>query len=268
MSRARILGAVLAGSVPLIPIVIGVAMNSGSTPAHSGAVTTSTSVAATARSPAGPAGAGGRTHPHLLVPPGSGALVARLRRTAQLLHSPNGRPYGPLGLRTPFGSRQTLLVVRVSGRWLGVLSPVAGNHRVGWIRVSAVSLTRVRWTLSLSLRHRRLTVSDGGQVMRRFVVAIGAPGSPTPTGRYAVTDRLHTGDPAGPYGCCILALTAVAPHAIQGWTGGNRIAIHSTPDTASIGQAVSHGCVRLTLAQGRWLLSHIPLGTPTVISSA
>ena len=268
MSRARILVAVLAGGVPLIPIVIGVAMNSGSTPARTGAVTTSTSVSAPSRSPAGPAGGGGRTHPRLLGPPGRGAIVARLRHTARLLHSPNGRPYGPLGLRTPFGSPQTLLVVRMAGRWLGVLSPVAGNHRVGWIRVSAASLTRVRWTLSLSLRHRRLTVSDGGHVMRRFVVAIGAPASPTPTGRYAVTDRLHTGDPAGPYGCCILALTAVAPHAIQGWTGGNRIAIHSTPDTASIGQAVSHGCVRLTLAQGRWLLSHIPLGTPTVISSA
>jgi lipoprotein-anchoring transpeptidase ErfK/SrfK len=28
---------------------------------------------------------------------------------------------------------------------------------------------------------------------------------------------------------------------------------------------VSHGCLRLTLAEGRWLLSHIPLGTPTII---
>jgi len=27
---------------------------------------------------------------------------------------------------------------------------------------------------------------------------------------------------------------------------------------------VSHGCLRLTLAEGRWL-SHIPLGAPTII---
>jgi lipoprotein-anchoring transpeptidase ErfK/SrfK len=103
--------------------------------------------------------------------------------------------------------------------------------------------------------------------MKQFTVAIGRPDAPTPTGRFAVTDRLRTGNPGGPYGCCILALSAHSPHTIQGWTGGDRIAIHSTPDVSSIGQAASHGCVRVTLAQGRWLLAHIPLGTPTLISS-
>jgi lipoprotein-anchoring transpeptidase ErfK/SrfK len=110
-------------------------------------------------------------------------------------------------------------------------------------------------------------VHDAGKVVQRYAVAIGRPDAPTPTGRFAVTDRLLTGDPAGPYGCCILALSAHSPHAIQGWTGGDRIAIHSTPDAASIGQAASHGCVRVTMDEGRWLLAHIPLGTPTLISS-
>ena len=123
------------------------------------------------------------------------------------------------------------------------------------------------WELRVSLSARKLTVLHNGQVRQRYTVAIGAPDAPTPTGRFAVTDRLLTGDPAGPYGCCILALSAKAPHAIQDWSGGNRIAIHSTPETETIGEAVSHGCVRLTLAEGQWLINHIPLGTPTVISS-
>lgn len=46
---------------------------------------------------------------------------------------------------------------------------------------------------------------------------------------------------------------------------GELIAIPSTPETSSIGLPVSHGCLRLTLAEGRWLLSHIPLGAPTII---
>ena len=107
-----------------------------------------------------------------------------------------------------------------------------------------------------------------GRTVARFVVAIGKPTAPTPTGRFDVTDRLNTGDPTGPYGRRILALSAQAPHAIQGVDGGNRIAIHSTPETSSIGQAVSHGCMRLTLAEGRWLLHDIPIGTPAVINSA
>ena len=64
----------------------------------------------------------------------TGALVAHLRRPVSLRTTPGGhQSYGRLTLRTPFGSPQTLLVVRSSGPWLGVLQPVAGNNRVGWI---------------------------------------------------------------------------------------------------------------------------------------
>ena len=105
------------------------------------------------------------------------------------------------------------------------------------------------------------------RVLKRFTIAIGRPTAPTPTGYFQVTDRLDTHDPTGPYGCCILALSAEAPHAIQGWDGGNRIAIHSTPETSSIGLPVSHGCMRLTLPEGQWLIDHVPLGTPTIIRS-
>jgi lipoprotein-anchoring transpeptidase ErfK/SrfK len=181
--------------------------------------------------------------------------------------SPGGRRLGVIGTRTGFGSPQEMWVVRPAVRWLGVVSPVAGNGRVGWIPRSAASLGRVDWELRVSLSARRLTVLENGQIRQRYTVAIGAPGAPTPPGRFAVTDRLATGDPAGPYGCCILALSALSPHAIQGWSGGDRIAIHSTPDSGSIGLPVSHGCLRLTLAEGRWLLNHIPLATPALISS-
>jgi lipoprotein-anchoring transpeptidase ErfK/SrfK len=159
-----------------------------------------------------------------------------------------------------------LWVVRRAPGWLGVISPLAGNGRVGWIRRSAASLTRVPWELRVSLSARRLTVLDDGKVVKRYTVAIGRPDAPTPTGRFAVTDLLLTGENAGAYGCCILALSAHAPHAIQGWSGGDRIAIHSTTDTAGIGELVSHGCIRVTPAESRWLVGHIPLGTPTLIS--
>jgi lipoprotein-anchoring transpeptidase ErfK/SrfK len=160
-----------------------------------------------------------------------------------------------------------VLVVRQVPGWLGVVATEAGNDRIGWIEQGAASLSRDSWAIDVSLGARRLTVLDGGKVIARYTVAIGRPGAPTPTGRFAVTDRLVTGNDGGPYGCCILALSAHSPHAIQGWTGGTRIAIHSTPDAASMGEAASHGCVRVTLAEGRWLLAHIPLGTPTLIRS-
>lgn len=260
-SRRRAAAAAVAVLVPMVPIVIGVALSAGS-PAHAG----TTPAAATSRyvpvapPPKAPV-------PNLLVPPGHGALVAVVDRLTLMRSRPGGRVIARVPTRTPFGSPDGMWVRRLSGTWLGVVSTLAGNNRIGWIPAGDASLTRVDWELRVSLAHRQLTVLQGGRAVQRYTIAIGAPGSPTPTGAFAVTDRLATGDPAGPYGCCILALSATAPHAIADWNGGNRIAIHSTTETWTIGQPLSHGCMRLTLAEGRWLLDHVPIGTPTLISS-
>ncbi len=203
------------------------------------------------------------------IPGGSGTLVATVLHPTNLLASPGGHVrIARLFTKTQFGSPEMLWVVSHVPGWLGVMTPDAGNNRVGWIAQNATALSRVSWELKVSLAARQLTVLQHGKVVERFTVAIGAAGTPTPTGRFAVTDRIVTNDPNGPYGCCILALSAHAPHALQGWVGGTRIAIHSTPESATIGEAASHGCVRVTLPEGRWLLAHIPLGTPTLINSS
>lgn len=253
--------AVLAALIAAVPIVIGVAITSAKPGPATAAGGSFKPVA-----PVPPAPAPATTQPHR---PGHspGVLVALLRHPTTMRASPGGPALAKLALRTGFGSPQAMWVVRRSGTWLGVVSPLAGNGRVGWIEQSTSTLGRVAWQLIVSLHARRLTVIDDGKVLQRYTVAIGRPTAPTPTGRFAVTDRLLTGNPSGPYGCCILALSATSPHAIQGWTGGNRIAIHSTPETSSIGLPVSHGCLRLTLAEGRWLMAHVPLGTPTLISA-
>jgi lipoprotein-anchoring transpeptidase ErfK/SrfK len=200
------------------------------------------------------------------IPPGSGALVAEVVRATTVRISPGGRPLSRIGVRSDFGSPNVVLVMRHTHGWLGVISTQSGNGRLGWIRQAATSLSRITFEIKVSLSAHRLTVLDRGRVLQRYTVADGGPDAPTPTGHFEVTDRLATGDPAGPYGCCVIALSARAPHAIQGWGGGTRIAIHSTPETSTIGESVSHGCIRLTLAEGRWLMRHVPLGTPTLIS--
>ncbi len=209
-----------------------------------------------------------RQAPHWLVG-SAGFQVARVITATAIRAAPNGAVIAPQPTTTPFGSPVTYLVRQVRDGWLGVVSPLVGNGQLGWIPTSAATLSSLDWELQLSLGRRELSVLHDGAVVERYEVAIGTASAPTPTGTFAVTDLLSTGDPQGPYGCCILALSAVAPHAIQDWSGGNRIAIHSTPpDTYwSIGQAISHGCVHVTLPEGQWLIDHIPLGTPTIIRS-
>ena len=96
-------------------------------------------------------------------------------------------------------------------------------------------------------------------------VAIGRPGSETPTGRFAVTDKL-AGTNYGPYyGCCVLALNGHQPNTPPGWQGGNRLAIHGT-DTP---RDHRHRRVRRLPARAdadlQVLMAKVPLGTPVFI---
>jgi lipoprotein-anchoring transpeptidase ErfK/SrfK len=261
----------LALLVPVIPILIGLVFiraDAGDAADHGVGSVSYTPVTIAASSPGAlsklPAFAS-RSRSSGLLPPGSGAVVAELTKATVLRTKPGGGAIAPLGLKTQFGSRTAVWVERFSGNWLGVVTPIAGNGRVGWIPKSAASLKRVHYELKVSLSQRHVTVLFHGRQVERYLIAIGMPSAPTPTGNFAVTDQLSTHDPTGPYGCCILALSALAPHAIADWSGGNRIAIHSTPETSSIGHNVSHGCMRLTLPEGQWLITHVPLGTPVII---
>jgi lipoprotein-anchoring transpeptidase ErfK/SrfK len=194
-----------------------------------------------------------------------GPLGARLRRTVALRDKPGGKVLGQITTKTRWGSPRILAVTDRKEGWLGVLSERVPG-KVGWIPSESAELLLEPWTLQVDLSARRLTVRRDGRVVRRVRVAIGAPGTATPRGRFAVTDTLRlVGD--GPYGCCAIALTARQRDIPQGWTGGDRVAIHGTNSPGSIGRAASHGCLRAGEGDLRWLLARIPLGTHVRIVS-
>jgi L,D-transpeptidase-like protein len=193
-------------------------------------------------------------------------LTVQVTRAVALRSAPGGRVVARLAPKTSFGSATIVPVVTQRGSWLGVISTALPNGRVGWISVSATLVAyRTPWSISASLRHRQVVVRRDGRVVMRFPVAVGGPGTPTPTGRFAVTDKLLTQDPSSPYGCCILALSAHQPHTVQGWGGGDRIAIHATDLPETIGSAVSLGCLRAPAADVRRLVRSVPLGTVVTI---
>jgi lipoprotein-anchoring transpeptidase ErfK/SrfK len=173
-----------------------------------------------------------------------------------------------LGARTPFGSRRALAVLKVrDGRWLAVSDPSLGNHRLGWIdaRAGGFTYARTRLEVDVYLSSRRLVVRRGTDVLRRMLVGVGRPGSPTPTGYYDVTDKLPGPTYSAYYGCCILALSATQPNLPAGWPGGNRVAIHGTLSSSDFGHAVSAGCIHAREADLRYLMRVVALGTPVVI---
>ncbi len=173
---------------------------------------------------------------------------------------------GRLTPRTEFASPTVLPVVAIRGGWLGVLSTQLPNGRVGWIsaRVRYES-HRNSWQIDVSLRGRRVTVRRDGRVVQRFPVAIGSESTPTPTGRFAVTDKLLTQSTTSPYGCCILALSGHQTATPQGWGGGDRIAIHATNLPETIGTRASLGCLRAPSEAIRRAIDTVPIGTLVTI---
>lgn len=102
--------------------------------------------------------------------------------------------------------------------------------------------------ITIDLAQRKLYYRRGA-VQRTYDVAIGAPGTPTPVGHWVITQKaMH---PGGPFGSRWMRLNVP-------WGG---YGIHGTNDDSSIGQAVSHGCVRLHNRDVEELYDLVPIGT-------
>jgi len=204
------------------------------------------------------------------LPPGRGFILARVREDVLAYDRPGGRPTAWLRTETPFGEPRTLGVVQVRDkrRWLGVHSPVFANDETGWIPndPDALDLSRTRISLRVSLADTEIDLRRADRTVREIPIAVGRAGTETPTGRFQVTDKLPADRfPAGPYGCCIIPLSARQPKLPEGWAGGDRIAIHGTSQPESIGQAASNGCLRASDADLQVLMRDVPVGAPVFI---
>ncbi len=205
---------------------------------------------------------------HAVAPPngGTAALAARpLRANVVLRAQPGGRPLVRVGLRGPLGGPLMLGVVAIRGRWVEVTAEALPNGHYGWVEFGRdVAVDPVQWTLRASLSRRELYVLRDGRTVRTVPVAIGAPSSPTPTGRFAVAEKL-SGRFGPALGSRILVLTARQSRLPAGW---NRrityyVAIHAG---SGRGSAVSAGCLHVSEPVVRYLMRTIPLGTPVQIS--
>ena len=96
----------------------------------------------------------------------------------------------------------------------------------------------------VSIPDCKLALLDGGQVVKLYRTAVGAPVSPSPTGTFQIVTRLthptyyHPGKVVGPG-----KDNPLGPR----WLGLSRkgFGIHGTNEPRSIGRAASHGCIRL-----------------------
>jgi lipoprotein-anchoring transpeptidase ErfK/SrfK len=117
----------------------------------------------------------------------------------------------------------------------------------------------------------KLFLYDGMKLKRTFGVATGQSRYPTPLGAYEVivkwknpwwyppsSDWAKDAEPippgpGNPLGTRWMGISSPA------------VGIHGTPDPASIGYSVSHGCIRMRIPEVEWLFNQVEVGTPVYI---
>ncbi|MFB3737879.1 MAG: L,D-transpeptidase [Candidatus Velamenicoccus archaeovorus] len=151
-----------------------------------------------------------------------------------------------------------------TGRFGLVQVPYGAGPRSGWIPLRGLRRHRTPIRVRVDLSRHELTVTRWGRTIARFPAATGAAVSPTPPGRYFVTDRVPF--PRGSsLGSFAFGISGIQPHLPAGWSGGDQLAIHGTNAPSTIGTSASAGCVRVSEAALARLRPLLELGTPVVI---
>jgi lipoprotein-anchoring transpeptidase ErfK/SrfK len=200
--------------------------------------------------------------------------VARLMVPTQAVSRPGGtQVVGQLWTSVRVDGGPTELLVLSQRRfdgadWLRVRLPDRPNTATGWIDANVTTLRTTPWRIVVSTERRTVSVFRLGQEVRRFRAVVGAPGTPTPHGLFAVLERIHTGSPGGFYGSWILSLTAHSTVYEHFEGGDGRVAIHGRGGASlldPLGSARSHGCVRMDNDAIAWLAKVAGPGTPVQI---
>src|SRR5439155_7729729 len=139
--------------------------------------------------------------------------------------------------------------------------PMRPNGTTAWVPASQIDVRHVTTKIVVHVSKRRLEVVRGSTVLYSTTVAVGRPGMETPTGHFYVQVAFHPDDTF----LGVWAFETSAYSKLTDWPGGGVVGIHGTSAPWLLGQAVSHGCVRMSNAAATVLKRLVPLGTPITI---
>jgi lipoprotein-anchoring transpeptidase ErfK/SrfK len=215
---------------------------------------------------AAPSALAGKSTPSAIVTlPAAGELVVP-RVVARNAPFPNAKRVLVLHQFRPDFRQQEVLAVGAKlgsdGRlWYRLSLPMRPNNTTGWVSATQLDLHHVGTRILINIDKRRMQVLLGSKVLYTTTVAVGRPGMETPTGHYYVQVRFHPDDPF----LGVFAFETSAYSRLTEWPGGGVVGIHGTSAPQLLGQAVSHGCVRMSNEAALVLKRLVPLGTPITI---
>jgi lipoprotein-anchoring transpeptidase ErfK/SrfK len=192
--------------------------------------------------------------------PASTTVASATGASVPVSSAPGGAATSSLANPQASGAPLVLRVVDQRDGWVQVQLAKRPNGSTGWVPTSAVKLSTTPYAIVVTEATNTLDLYEHGKVLHSYTVATGTGGTPTPTGRFALTELLApTNGGYGPYAYGTTAFSDV----LNSFGGGpGQIGLHGTEDASSIGRAASHGCIRMHNADITTLAKTLPLGTP------
>ncbi len=192
--------------------------------------------------------------------------------------------------RARFGITHVARIPGHSGRAVDVralrrdlLSELRTPRGARWVRghlvtvrpaVRRADLRRIYPTyVSVSRPGRAVRLFKRLRLVRRYTVAVGAAGYDTPAGLHRVQSKQVNPTwyvPNRPWAGALAGQTIPAgdsrnPLKARFIALGGGVGFHGTADLASIGQAASHGCIRMRIPDVISLYNRVSVGTPVLI---
>lgn len=124
--------------------------------------------------------------------------------------------------------------------------PAAGPRTTEPKSATGTNATRRQKRVVLvSIPDRKLALLEDGKVTKVYRVAVGSSASPSPSGEFAIVNRITNPTYYHPH--VVIPASEESPIGTR-WVGLNRkgYGIHGTNELRSIGRAASHGCIRMS----------------------
>jgi lipoprotein-anchoring transpeptidase ErfK/SrfK len=157
-----------------------------------------------------------------------------------------------------------------------IVRALTGNSRLPTpvpVKVIRPEVTRrnVGPVLVIRRESKWLHLYKGAAFVKRFRIATGMSQYPTPLGRFTVVSKWRNPwwyppdsdwakdkepippGPGNPLGTRWMGISSPG------------VGIHGTPDAASLGYSLSHGCVRMAISDAEWLFNRVRVGTTVFI---
>ncbi|NER79171.1 MAG: L,D-transpeptidase [Leptolyngbya sp. SIO1D8] len=143
-------------------------------------------------------------------------------------------------------------------------------HRLEVVLAQSPISVMVRQTkLVIRLESRQLELYEADELVKQYDIAVGQDEWETPIGHFVVLDMRH--NPLWQHPITGEAVSTGPDNPLGSrWIGfafdsGYHIGIHGTNQEELVGQAVSHGCVRMRDHEIQELFDQLAIGTPITV---